>query len=496
MYNTGDLARWLPDGNLETFGRDDDQVKLHVSFITYNYKDKILIIQGFRVELDGVSHSLASAPGVQQATALMIGGQLTGIVSPKQCNSDKLAEDLKTKLPYYAIPSKWHKVDQFPLTFNGKVDKRALAKQVQEARHSQTELYSALDKKKELYTSTMSTGSDSLTDPKKEPLPVPDKIWSKPWRGLRHRIFIVYRTLFSLIFLANIAVLIAFVTVPTIPRQHITTIAFVNLTIAILVRQDMVINILYTISCSVPKSWPLAIRKRCAKIYHLGGVHSGAAVMAVAWYAGGICYNIVVFATRPDDPLRPSVLTIVLSLIALFIFFGMITLAYPTMRKKHHDLFERVHRFAGWTALVIIWVQNMSSIRDQRPPGTSLGEQVIKTPSFWMVIVITMSIASSWLFLRKVPVDAEVLSNHAVRLHFDYTMPVNGSFTRLSERPLIEWHSFATVPAPVPKNGRPRGYSLVVSRAGDWTGGRISKPPTHLWVRGVPSTSHYPTFVL
>lgn len=448
-------------------------------------------MQGFRVELDGVSHCLTSAPGVRQATALMIGGQLTGIVSPKGCSIEKLNEDLKTKLPYYAIPSKWHTVDEFPLTFNGKVDKRELAKQVQEARHSQTELYSALGKQKELYTSTISTGSDSL---KKEPLPVPDKRWGKPWRGLRHRIFIVYRTLFSLIFLSNIAVLIAFLTVPTIPRQHITTIAFVNLTIAILVRQDVVINILYTISCSVPKSWPLAIRKRCAKIYHLGGVHSGAAVMAVAWYTGGICYNITVFATRPDDPLKPSVLTIVLSLLALFIFICMITLAYPTMRKKHHDLFERFHRFAGWTALVIIWVQNMSSIRDQRPPGTTLGEQVIRTPSFWMVIVITMSIASSWLFLRKVPVDAEVLSNHAVRLHFDYTMPVNGTFTRLSERPLIEWHSFATVPAPVPKNGRPRGYSLVVSRAGDWTGGRISKPPTHLWVRGVPSTYFIYTF--
>jgi len=45
MYNTGDLALWLPDGNLETFGRDDDQVKLLVR--TSNYKRKqMLMITG------------------------------------------------------------------------------------------------------------------------------------------------------------------------------------------------------------------------------------------------------------------------------------------------------------------------------------------------------------------------------------------------------------------------------------------------------------------
>ena len=60
--------------------------------------------------------------------------------------------------------------------------------------------------------------------------------------------------------------------------------------------------------------------------------------------------------------------------------------------------------------------------------------------------------------------------------------PVTGTFTRISDRPLMEWHGFATVPEP----GK-TGYSLVVSKAGDWTGRQIASPPTHLWVRGIPT---------
>ncbi|KAL4934674.1 putative NRPS-like enzyme [Aspergillus undulatus] len=474
MYNTGDLARWLPDGSLETFGRDDDQVK----------------IRGFRVELDGVSACLASCAEVQQATALIVSGELTGIVTPRRCSLDTLKKELKGKLPYYAIPANWHTLDDFPLTPNGKVDKRALVSQVESravSRGQPEDRAPATTEKREVRPSIISAASSSLSSLQKEPLPLPEKKHSKPWRGLRHRIFIVYRTLFSLVWLANITMLICFLTIPTIDRRHISTIAFVNLTVAVLVRQDMVINTLYTLCCSIPKSWPLAIRRRCAKIYHLGGVHSGAAVMAVAWYTGGICYNINAFATRSES----SVLTITLSLMALSIFIGMIICAYPTIRKKYHNMFERVHRFAGWAALAIIWVQTMSSIRDQHrhqpAPGRSLGHETISTPSFWMLIVITLSIASSWVFLRTVPVESEVLSNHAIRLHFDYTVPVNGTFTRLSERPLLEWHSFATVPAPEAENGHAKGYSLVVSRAGDWTGRQIGRVPNRLYVRGVPT---------
>ncbi|KAL3496559.1 hypothetical protein BJX62DRAFT_221887 [Aspergillus germanicus] len=479
MYNTGDLARWLADGSLETLGRNDEQVK-----IKQMYADQE---EGFRVELDGVSACLAACPGVQQAAALMVGGELVGVLTPTTCSITLVIEHLKLKLPYYAIPTKWHTVDEFPLTVNGKVDKRALIREVEGMNVEKKATYNP--EKPRIFSREKSSSSESSSSSSlpKEPHPLPEKTLNKPWRGLRHRIFIVYRTLFSFVWLTNIITLICFLALPSIDRRHISTIAFANLTTAILDRQDMVINILYTVCCSVPTSWPLAIRRRCAKIYHLGGVHSGAATMAVAWYTGDICSNIYRFVERSDEPSRPSVLTITLSLIALTIFLIMLVFAYPTIRKKHHNTFERVHRFAGWTALAIIWVQTMSSIRDNRKPTEPFAHTMISMPSFWMLIVITLSIASSWFFLRTVPVDAEVLSNHAIRLHFDYTVPVMGTFTRLSERPLIEWHSFATVPAPKVENGRPAGYSLVVSRAGDWTGGRISKPPRRIWVRGVPT---------
>jgi NAD(P)H-flavin reductase len=134
----------------------------------------------------------------------------------------------------------------------------------------------------------------------------------------------------------------------------------------------------------------------------------------------------------------------------------------------------------------MFWTRTILAINDSRPRDQDLGLAAVKTPDFWLLVVATLSIASSWFFLRKVAVESEVLSDHAVRLHFDYTVPVNGSFTRISQRPLIEWHSFATIPNPQ-ANHHAKGYSLVVSNAGDWTRSCIQNPPKTIWVRGVPT---------
>lgn len=135
---------------------------------------------------------------------------------------------------------------------------------------------------------------------------------------------------------------------------------------------------------------------------------------------------------------------------------------------------------------------------DHRPAGQALGKALIKTAPFWMVLVMSISIILPWLKLRKVAVRSEVLSNHAVRLYFDYggsdsslyhrllmmasVTPVPGSFTRVSTDPLMEWHGFATIAEPGKK-----GYSMVVSRAGDWTSKQIANPPEKIWIRGVPT---------
>lgn len=324
--------------------------------------------------------------------------------------------------------------------------------------------------------------------------PVPGKDLPQPFRGLIYRIFIPYRFLFSLVWIGNIAAAVG-VYINGPDREWLGTMVAINLALAVLIRQDFVINAVYTVTCSVPKSWPLWIRASTAKIYHLGGVHSSAASCAALWLIAAnatdaACLSLGTCANYPPR----SIAYQVLSWMLVVMFIAMMTFAYPAFRKARHNFFERFHRFVGWSMLAIFWAQTLVSIGDNAAlKGTSYGMELLPTPAFWLLSVATLSVAMSWFFLKRVPVVSEVLSNHAIRLHFGYTVPVNGSFARLSFRPLIEWHSFATIPAPKPHGPPedperyPAGYSLMVSNAGDWTKWCINNPPRSLWVRGVPT---------
>ncbi|KAF4969009.1 hypothetical protein FSARC_3663 [Fusarium sarcochroum] len=482
MYNTGDLCQWNSDGSLHILGRIDDQVK----------------VKGFRVELDGVVACLKSCPPVQSATALLIEGEIHAFVTPIHCPVPVIEAHLKTLQPYYAMPTHYHQLESMPMTANGKIDKKALRMTVGQppaalVRSPQPAVlaHARMDSNASSATqlSSFSDASDTTLigehqyDLEKA---LPEKDLPKHARGVRYRLLIVYRRLFSLVGLFNIGAAIALL-LTGVSREWLGIITAINLATAVLVRQEFVINALYTITCGVPKSWPLAIRSRCAKIYHLGGAHSGAAVSAGAWLLASNIADIACMFGSCANWGTTSIASKVISWILSVMFVGMIGIAWPSVRKRHHDLFERTHRFAGWTMLALFWVQVVLSNYDSAPAGTTLGRACVTSPAFWLLAVATASVASSWCFLRKVPVEDEKLSDHAIRLHFDYTVPVNGSFTRLSHSPLKEWHSFATIPAPEPVNGRSKGYSLVVSNAGDWTKSTIQSGPSYIWTRGVPT---------
>jgi amino acid adenylation domain-containing protein/non-ribosomal peptide synthase protein (TIGR01720 family) len=118
LYKTGDLVRYLSDGNIEFLGRLDRQVK----------------IRGFRIELSEVETTLASHPAVRE-TVVMAREDIPGhkylaayIVSNQKeaLTSSTLRDFLKEKLPSYMVPGAFVMLNALPLTPNGKVDHQAL----------------------------------------------------------------------------------------------------------------------------------------------------------------------------------------------------------------------------------------------------------------------------------------------------------------------------------------------------------------------------------
>ena len=117
VYQTGDLVRRLPSGELEYLGRNDNQVKL----------------RGHRIELGEIEAALALHPGVAQAVALVrevVPGdaRLIAYVVPRadSASDDALRDHLRAFLPAYMVPQHFVALAMLPLTPNGKIDRKAL----------------------------------------------------------------------------------------------------------------------------------------------------------------------------------------------------------------------------------------------------------------------------------------------------------------------------------------------------------------------------------
>lgn len=110
IYRTGDLARRLPDGLLEFRGRADHQVKLN----------------GFRIELGEIEIALSTHDAVREAVVVAANNQLVAHIQGA-ADAQSLKDHLAARLPSYMIPSVFRSVESFPLTPNGKVDRKLLS---------------------------------------------------------------------------------------------------------------------------------------------------------------------------------------------------------------------------------------------------------------------------------------------------------------------------------------------------------------------------------
>ena len=119
-YRTGDIVRWLPDGNLQFIGRRDGQVK----------------IRGFRIEMREVESVIKEFPGMKDVTVQAFddenGGKFIAayIVSDEQIDIEALNNFILERKPPYMVPAATMQIERIPLNQNQKVDKRALPKPV------------------------------------------------------------------------------------------------------------------------------------------------------------------------------------------------------------------------------------------------------------------------------------------------------------------------------------------------------------------------------
>ena len=118
MYKTGDLARYREDGVIEYLGRNDNQVK----------------VRGYRIELGEIEAALTSCPAIQSSVVVAREDssgdkQLVAYLvsqESKQPAAEELQNFMRSKLPEYMIPARFVYLESFPLTHNGKIDRKAL----------------------------------------------------------------------------------------------------------------------------------------------------------------------------------------------------------------------------------------------------------------------------------------------------------------------------------------------------------------------------------
>lgn len=316
---------------------------------------------------------------------------------------------------------------------------------------------------------TLSLDRSSITTPKHdtEQQKYTETLTSKQYprilRHLRYTLLTVYNRIFTTVIILNFIPLLFILQQDDISLDTLATAASTNFLLAIFIRQDFVINGIFRTAWLVPWSVPFRVRQWIAGCYSYGGVHSGAAIAGTAWW---IAFSIICTIRMADKKVY-SVPILTTTWAILILLIGIILLAYPGLRKRHHNVFEITHRFLGWTSILLFWAQLML-VTVHAAPSAQFGTSLLKTPTFWNLSLMTVLVLHPWLRLRTWTFRPTVLSPHAVRLRFTNRVH-KFSCLSISTSPLREWHPFATFPSSFENTITRSETSLIISAAGDWT---------------------------
>jgi hypothetical protein len=257
-------------------------------------------------------------------------------------------------------------------------------------------------------------------------------------------------------------------------REQTATFALCNVMAALLARNEVFLRILYNIFLILFRRWPPYWFRNAIAIFllHLGGLHSGFAVSGSLW----LVTATIEFFRQGSTLIHPAILGF--SIIACVLVGAVCTSAYPTIRNTHHNIFENIHRLAGWTGVVTIWILVCLANSWSAAQNRFVASQLADKPDIYLTLALTICIIIPWTTLRKVPVKSEVLSPAVILLRFKGGCRT-GLFGRISRHPLTENHAFGIASLSPTSSEH---YMCIVGQ-GDFTRSLIANPPTYLWTR-------------
>jgi hypothetical protein len=253
--------------------------------------------------------------------------------------------------------------------------------------------------------------------------------------------------------------------------------ALANLTVTILVRNELVLLFLYWSFKYIP-----IFKFPCHRMLHsIGGLHVGTGIATDVWI---IVYAVRMF-TRPFDRTWPEWTmrtTVVIIAIALTL---MIATALSPIRRRHHNLWEYVHRYVGWFSLVNLTLHVIANAATL-PPNPSA---VFYTPLPYLTTVCLVSVFYVWFTVRKVSITTFVPhgagSTVAIIKFPGRPTMKDGTVARVSTD-CFQWHAFSIAMA----DGAKPNFGIIVCPLGDWTRSLVESVslrdgPKKMWIRGV-----------
>ncbi|KAG2061468.1 hypothetical protein BDR06DRAFT_261837 [Suillus hirtellus] len=276
-----------------------------------------------------------------------------------------------------------------------------------------------------------------------------------------------------------------------------------NLNVSVLVRNEIFGRCLYLFVNTLFAKWtPLYFRLGCTStLQHLGGIHSGCAISGVAWIV-----LMVVHQFKQKYLFNDSILAF--GIITTIVLFITICAGLPWVRNTHHksvffsvihhsvftspsSVFERNHRFFGWTSLCMTWIYTIVTNAYDTADGKfdHIGRYVVQQQAFWYTIGMSTFIVLPWICTRHAKVDIELPSPKVAVLRFERGMQ-QGLLARISRSAVKEYHAFGIIS----EGTHAKYHYLICGVQGDFTKSLVNDPPRRIWTRelkvaGVSNTS-------